>query len=205
MPTELMTLTGAVIKPSLDFLANQQKDKVALVPRLVVHGNGTANVYAFNLVIRNYGNEVAYGIQVGVPWSTFENNGGSQGVITEFWEPRGNLPTRILEYFTKKPVPSWLGKKSLFWTKDVGIALAPGEEIEMYFGQAPCKGETPRVTTGLVWNTGQITSLNIFWRKNGFWGLLGKRQVLRLPFAIHTAKSVAGQVTSALPYWGNAD
>lgn len=196
-------LAGAAIKSTLDHLTRQQKDKAVLVPHLKVLGKGTGALYAFNLVIRNIGTAPAYGLQVGVPWNTFQDNKGAQGRITEFWEPRGNWSMRAWNHFFKSPVPSWLGWKSLFWTKDVGITLAPGEEVEMYFGQASCKNQPIPIDAGLVWKTGQITWLYIFWREPFLWWRLWRHR-LKLPFAIHTAQSSADRATCALPYWGNA-
>ncbi|MDE2093604.1 MAG: hypothetical protein KGI87_07110, partial [Burkholderiales bacterium] len=154
-------ISGAVVKLSGDLLAKLSSgDSAGLIPRLVVHGTGTGVVWGFNLHIQNAGKEAAYGLQLSVPWDVLQRNRSRESHMTEWWAQTQSPPYVGLRWLAEKlrirPLAQWASVRGLmFTTKDVGLVLAPGESVEVYFGMAPTSGRSGPVD-GIVWKPGEI-------------------------------------------------
>lgn len=184
---------GAVIKAGADLLNRPKPEGATLIPRLEVRGNGSGNILGFNLQLQNAGKSIAYGVQVGVPWGHLRENKTQECPSTEWWELDRRWWSKILYEWLPAQLPSrklknWLKGKRLFMAKDVGLILAPTENVDMYFGLARL---TPNDSPAMVWSPGQITELTLIgYDRAPSWPWARKRSCT-LALAIHSTQGVA--------------
>lgn len=235
MALESHGLTAAAVKSGTDVLLRNTGDKPCLIPRLLVLGRPGqgGSIVGYNLQLKNVGKETAYGIQVAVPWRDIVANGSHIDNDVSWWTIE--KPWWVVSSATGLSIVSKLFKKlrlnglatwfeyvknkwlnltncsSMCITKDTGLILAPGEEIEMYFGATYLNKNTEEnsIESGIYWKIGQLTTLWLFWhdsKPRRRWlpkltTINTLKSYMKINFAIHCNKTIADKATSAFPKW----
>lgn len=157
---------GTAIMAAIESVVKLEQPGAVLMPRLVVHGDGTGSLYAYNLKISNTGKEPAFGVQVAVPLSSLVNGKTVMNSPPSWWEVTLLRPYSAIAWLGRYRPLNWLRRwamrRSVLLSKDVGLSLAPGESVELYFGEVPIRGPADEQES-MQWQVGQITKVFLLW------------------------------------------
>lgn len=153
------------ISTAIESIIKIEQAGAVLVPRLVVYGPSTESSYLYNLKILNAGKETAYCIQVAVPLSSVAN-GSALKVAPSWWEVKLLRPYHVLAWLRKLCsfiwLPRWATLPRVLLSRDIGLTLAPGESVELEFGEA-LNGDPAKIQEGLHWKVGEVPKVFLLW------------------------------------------
>lgn len=153
------------ISTAIESVIKLEQTGAVLVPRLVVYGPSTQSDYHYNLKILNAGKETAYCIQVAVPLSSLAN-GSTLKIAPSWWQVKLLRPYHVLAWLGKFRPLNWLQRwtttRRVLLSEDIGLALAPGESVELEFGDA-FKDGSAKIKEGMHWEVGQVTKVFLLW------------------------------------------
>lgn len=157
---------GAAIKTAIETFIKIEQPGAVLVPRLVVYGPSKECGHYYNLKILNAGKETAYGVQVAVPLSSLANSSSLISTPPPWWKVRLLRPYHVLAWLGRfRPLNGlrrWAILRRVLLSEDIGLALAPGESVELDFGGALIDG-SPELHKSMQWQVGQVTKVFLLW------------------------------------------